>query len=457
MRLSAIILAAGEGKRMLSSIPKALHCLAGKPLLEHVVETAQKIIADEIFVVYGHGGEQVRKKLKHLPVTWVKQAKQGGTGHAVLQVLPQLKSDHRALILYGDTPLISTKTLSKFLDETPENSVGWLTSHIDDPFGLGRIVRDEDQNPVKIVEEKDATEQQKAICEINTGVCLVPVDHLRKWLPNLGNNNAQKEYYLTDIFAMALADGVRIVTTSAESTTETLGINSNDQLAFLERVFQRELAKKYMQEGLTLLDPSRFDVRGTLTFGKDVVVDINVIIKDEVSIGSNCYIGPNVILRDVVVGDNVEINANSVIDSATIGNHCFIGPFSRIRPETKIKDGAKIGNFVEIKKSEIGEKSKINHLTYIGDTVMGGGVNIGAGSVTCNYDGVNKHKTIIEDDVFVGSDTKLIAPIKIGKGATIGAGSTITNDVPPKYLTLSRSKQVTIEEWKRPTKDKKKD
>jgi bifunctional UDP-N-acetylglucosamine pyrophosphorylase/glucosamine-1-phosphate N-acetyltransferase len=454
MKLSVIILAAGDGKRMYSDIPKTLHELAGKPLIQHVVDTAQQLKPNNIYVVYGkHGGKQMVEQLNELPVTWVHQPQPLGTGHAAQQVLSLLKPDHRVLVLCGDVPLISAETLATLIKITPESSIGWLTAYVDDPAGLGRILRDDEGNLQAIVEERDANATQKAINEINTGICLLPVKYLSEWLPKLDNKNTQQEYYLTDIFAKALANNIQIVTTQPTSTEEILGVNDKSQLAQLERIWQLNNAKKYMQDGLTLRDPTRFDVRGTLQFGRDVICDVNVMIEGDVVIGDNSYIGPNVYLRNVTIANDVKISANTVIDTAVIAEGCLIGPFARIRPATILQKKVKIGNFVEIKKSEIGEKSKVNHLSYIGDTFIGKNVNIGAGTITCNYDGVNKHKTTIEDDVFIGSSTQLIAPLTVGKNATIGAGSTITDDVPSDDLTLTRAKQITVEGWHKPKKE----
>lgn len=455
MKLSVVILAAGDGKRMYSKISKGLHKLAGKPLLEHVVETAQQLKPNNIYVVYGrNNGEQMMEQLNYLPVTWVHQEEPLGTGHAVQQVLPILNKHHRVLVLCGDVPLITATTLDNLLRATADDAIGWLTARLQDPTGMGRILRDSNENLQAIIEERDATETQKEINEINTGVCLVPVKYLSQWLPEIQKVNAQNEYYLTDIFAMALAKKVHLQIEQAATEAEILGVNNCQQLAHLERIWQLQYANKCMLAGLTLRDPHRFDVRGNLKFGQDVVIDVNVVIEGEVVIGNNCHIGTNVWLRNVVIADNVNISANTVIDSAVIEEGCLIGPFARIRPETVLRKKVKIGNFVEVKKSEIGEHSKVNHLSYVGDTTMGRHVNIGAGTITCNYDGVNKHQTIIEDNVFVGSSTQLVAPLTVGKNATIGAGSTITADVPKDELTLARIKQVTVQGWERPRKEK---
>ena len=452
MSLNIVILAAGKGKRMHSALPKVLHGIAGKPILEHVVNVAQKLKADKIFVIYGHQGDVVQEQLKAFPITWVEQKQQLGTGHAVLQALPFLDDTGRTLVLYGDVPLIAESTLENLLNSTPENEVGWLTAIVENPFGLGRIIRNARGTPKAIVEEKDANDIQKAIKEINTGICVFSNKYLKTWLPDLKNNNKQGEYYLTDLFAKAVEEKVKIHTSNATSMDEILGVNTKAQLAYLERVWQKNNAKKYMQAGLTLRDPNRFDVRGHLTFGQDVIIDVNVVIEGNVSLGDHCMIGPNVILRNVTIADHVTIKANSVIEDSIIDDECIIGPFARIRPKTHLKKKAKIGNFVEVKKSEIGEGTKVNHLSYIGDSIIGKKVNVGAGTITCNYDGAFKHQTVIKDNCFIGSCTQFVAPVTVGAGATIGAGSTITNDAPEGKLTIARSRQVTIESWDRPKK-----
>jgi len=450
MGLSVVILAAGEGKRMHSGLPKCLHRLAGKPLLEHVVRAANFLKPENITVIYGHEGEKLKDSMPKLSVDWVEQSKQLGTGHAVMQALPTLDPNNRVLILYGDVPLITPETLEKLISKTNEESIGWLTAFPKDPSGLGRILRDEDGNPKAIIEEKDATEEQKKLDEINTGICLIPAKYLQQWLPTLKNKNSQKEYYLTDIFSIAVENGINITTVSALSNTEILGINDNQQLAKLERIWQKQTAERLMSQGLTLLDPMRFDIRGYLKFGSDVTIDINVVIEGEVRVGSNCTIEQNVLLRNVTIGNNVTIRANSVLEEAIVGDNCEVGPFARLRPGAELKTKAKVGNFVEIKKSTIGEGSKVNHLSYIGDTEMGKHVNVGAGTITCNYDGLNKFKTEIGDEVFIGSNACLIAPVKIGNKATIGASSAVTRDVPASKLTIARVKQETKENWIRP-------
>lgn len=451
-QLNVVILAAGKGKRMKSDLPKVLHLLAGKSLLEHCYDTAAQLPSPIIQIIYGHGGEQLLRRLSHLKVTWIEQKQQLGTGHAVQQTLPNIQDNHTVLILYGDVPLLGVDTLKSLVAEVNESTLALLTVIMDDPTGYGRIVRNEHAKVLRIVEHKDASDHEKEITEINTGILAVKGKHLKSWLSRLKPNNAQGEYYLTDIIAMAVSDGVTIATQSPSSVLETIGVNDKQQLSFLERAYQQRQADAVMAAGLTLLDPNRFDLRGNLTFGQDSVIDVNVICEGEVALGSRVSIGANCILRDVTLGDDVVVSAFSHIEQATIGNHCRIGPYARIRPETQLGDYSHIGNFVEIKKAKIGEHSKINHLSYVGDANVGSQVNVGAGTITCNYDGANKHLTVIEDNVFIGSDTQLVAPVTIHQGATIGAGSTITRDVPAQELTLSRVKQTTVKGWKRPKK-----
>lgn len=454
MPLSVVVLAAGQGTRMKSSLPKVLHTIGGDPLLLHVVRAAQALDANDITVVYGHGGEQVQAALAKEGLNWVEQAEQLGTGHAVEQAMPLIADNHTVLLLYGDVPLITPETLNQLVAASENNSLALLTADLDDPTGYGRIVRDESNNVLCIVEQKDASTEQLAIQEINTGMLAVRSNELRQWVGRLENDNAQGEFYLTDIVGFAVNDGVNINTTSPGNVMEIEGVNNKRQLAELERAHQLRLANEYMDNGLTLRDPARFDVRGELSFGTDVEIDVNVIIEGKVTLGNRVTIGPNVVLKNITLGDDCHVHANSVIEDSTIGSACEIGPFARIRPETKLADQVKVGNFVEIKKSTIDAGSKINHLSYVGDTTMGSHVNIGAGTITCNYDGANKYQTIIGDNVFIGSDTQLIAPVTVGDGATIGAGSTITRDAAADALTLSRPEQVTKEGWKRPVKKK---
>lgn len=451
MALSIVILAAGMGTRMYSTLPKVLHKLAGKPLLQHVLETAEAL-SDDVMVVYGYGGEAVKEALASFTVRWIFQKEQLGTAHAVSQALPFLNQEGRTLILLGDAPLISLETLKNLLDRVPETSFGWLTTELDNPTGLGRIIRDDDQNPIAIVEEKDATDQEKTIKEISTGVCLIPNRYLQEFLPQIKNNNNQKEYYLPTIFSMAVEKGIHVVTVSAHDQMEAQGINNKVELAQLERAYQLKQAEKLMRAGLTLLDPHRFDLRGQLNFGQDNVLDVNVVLEGQVKLGSRCYIGPNCLLKNVELADDVKIEANSILEEAIIEAHCVIGPFARLRPGTVLKSHAKVGNFVEVKKSMIGQHSKVNHLSYIGDATLGEYVNIGAGTITCNYDGVNKYQTIIGDEAFIGSNTSLIAPIEVGARATVGAGSAVSKTVSAEELTLTRAKQIIIKNWKRPVK-----
>lgn len=438
MPLHIIILAAGQGKRMRSALPKVLHTLAGKPLLHHVVSTAEQLKPTGVYIVYGHGGKQVQAKSQHLSIQWVEQVQQLGTGHAVVQAMPFIHDESRVLVLVGDTPLINPETLRKLLSNTPESAVGVVTVQMPDPTGLGRIVRDANDKVIGIVEEKDANDQQRQLKEINTGIIVVPAKQLRRWLSEVKNNNTQGEFYLTDIIQLAAKEGIEINTMSATSHYEVQGINDRIQLALLERYYQQQSSEQLMRDGVTLLDPNRFDLRGELQAATDVTIDINVVIEGKVIIGEGCYIGPHCILRDVTLGKNVVVKSHSVMEESVIGDDCIIGPFARLRPGTQLASNAHIGNFVEVKKSKIGKGSKINHLSYVGDAIVGSKVNIGAGTITCNYDGVNKHQTIIEDNVFIGSDTQLIAPVTIGSGAVIGAGSTVTKDAPEDAITVTQ-------------------
>ena len=452
MDLSVVILAAGQGTRMRSRLPKVLHPLAGRPLLEHVVETGLELSPEKVIVVYGHGGEQVRDRLAHLPVQWVEQKEQQGTGHAVQQALPVIPAQDLVLVLYGDVPLISSDTCRRLLDIAAHDQLALLTVELEDPTGYGRIVRDEGGSVYCIVEEKDANEEQRRIREVNTGFMAMTRERLEGWLCGLDCNNAQGEFYLTDIVAKAVRDGVPVETVSVGDVIEVLGVNDRRQLAELERRYQRMQAERLMSEGVTLLDPARFDLRGTLEHGLDVTIDVGVVLEGTVRLGDGVRIGPHVVLKACTVGEGAVIEAHSHLEQAEIGPRCAVGPFARIRPGTVLAEGAKVGNFVEIKKAVVGEGSKINHLSYVGDATVGNRVNIGAGTITCNYDGANKHRTVIGDEAFIGSDTQLVAPVTVGEGATIGAGSTITRDAPAGRLTLSRSKQITVENWKRPQK-----
>jgi bifunctional UDP-N-acetylglucosamine pyrophosphorylase/glucosamine-1-phosphate N-acetyltransferase len=436
--LNVVILAAGKGKRMYSDLPKVLHPLAGKALLAHVIDTSRQLGAARICVVYGHGGELVRETLDAPDLNWARQEPQLGTGHAVLQAMPALAGTTAStLVLYGDVPLTRAATLQRLIDAAGGDALGLLTAHLDNPHGYGRIVR-VDGKVVRIVEEKDADDAERAIREINTGILVAPTAALARWLPGLGNRNAQGEYYLTDIVALAVAEGMPVVTAHPDAGWETEGVNSKVQLAQLERVYQRNLAERLLEQGVTLADPSRIDVRGELVCGRDVSIDVNCVFEGR-----------------VVLGDGVRIKANCVLEDAVVGAGSIVGPFARLRPGTELGSDVHIGNFVEVKNSTIADHSKANHLAYVGDATIGSRVNVGAGTITCNYDGANKFRTVIEDDVFIGSDTQLVAPVTVGRGATLGAGTTLTRDAPPDQLTVSRAKQVSIPGWKRPIKKKK--
>jgi len=455
-QLSVVILAGGSGTRMQSNLPKVLHQVGGKALLDHVIDAVLPLKPAKIFGVYGHMGETVREAMAHRDsqVTWVEQKERLGTGHAVLQVLPLLDPSHQVLVLCGDVPLIGTETLQHLLDATNENQLGILTANVPRPFGLGRIIRDEYMKVLGIVEEKDATDVQKQITEINTGIYCVSAGLLKKWLPTLSNKNAQKEYYFTEVVTMACKDKIPVSVARPRRIEETYGTNTRIELATLERIYQKWQCDALMLKGVTMQDPRRVDIRGVVTPAKDCVIDVNVILQGKVKLGENCRIGANCILENVQLDKNVVIHPNTFIQNAEIGEGCIVGPFARIRPETKLAKNVHIGNFVELKNASLAEGAKANHLSYLGDVTIGKNVNIGAGVITCNYDGANKHKTTIEDNVFVGSDVQLIAPVTLKKGATIGAGTTIVKDVPAGKLTVSRAKQVTIEGWKRPKKDK---
>ena len=449
--IHGIILAAGKGSRMHSSKPKVLHKIAHLTLLEHVLAQAKQT-CEHIHVVYGHGAEQVKKSLDDDKLNWVLQKQQLGTGHAVEQAMPDIDDQSISVILYGDVPLIQKQTLAKLIDESVKTGFALITVKLDNPSGYGRIIRNAENQITAIVEHKDANEEQLKVSEVNTGIMAINTALLKKYLSQLDSNNSQGELYLTDTIEMAVSDGVDVSSVEAENEFEVAGVNDKKQLAELERIMQKNMADKMMAEGLTIKDPNRFDCRGELSFGQDCEVDINVIIEGEVTLGNEVSIGPNCYIKNSTIGEGVQILPNSVIEGAFIDDGATIGPFARVRPEAKIGKGAKIGNFVEVKKSTIGAGSKVSHLSYVGDTTMGDNVNIGAGVITCNYDGVNKHQTEIGDDVFVGSDTQLIAPVNVGDGANIGAGSTITKDVPENQLTLSRAKQTTLKNWKRPVK-----
>lgn len=437
---------------MRSNQPKVLQPLGDRPLLARVVETASTLSPNRIDVVYGHGGELVQSALGYLGVKWVRQAEQLGTGHAVDQAMQDIPDDASVLVLYGDVPLISQATLQNLVNAAGSDALALLTVSMQDPAGYGRILRDDNHQVVGIVEEKDASTSQRSICEVNTGLLCAPAALLRDWLAHLDNANAQGEYYLTDIVALATAGGVRVVAEQAGSAGEVQGINNKSDLAVAERELQRLNAENAMASGITLRDPARFDLRGQLIGGSDTVIDVNVVFEGEVRLGDNVHIGPNCFLRNCEIGEGTRVLANTVIEHAKIGARCQIGPFARLRPDTELADHSKIGNFVETKKVQLGEGSKINHLSYIGDARLGAGVNVGAGVITCNYDGVNKHQTVIGDGAFIGSDCQLVAPVEIGPGATIGAGSTVTKNAPAGELTISRARQATVAGWKKPVK-----
>ena len=448
--MNVVILAAGQGKRMRSDLPKVLHRLGGRPLLAHVLDTARELGAKKFCIVYGHGGESVREALDSADIVWIRQEPQLGTGHAVLQTLTFLDPAAPTLVLYGDVPLIGTATLSR-LCELAGEGLGVLTVDLADPAGYGRIVR-EDGTIRRIVEERDASEDELAIGEANTGFLVAPTQALARWLPGLGNNNAQGEYYLTDIVALAIGEGMAVATTQPGQPWEVLGVNSKVQLAELERIHQRNNALLLMEQGVTLADPERIDVRGELDCGRDVSIDVNCVFEGRVELGDRVEVGAHCVLKHARVGPGSRIAPFSHIEDAEIGPNCSVGPYARLRPGAKLGEDVHVGNFVEVKNSMVGDRSKANHLAYIGDATVGKNVNIGAGTITCNYDGASKHRTVIEDDVFIGSDTQLVAPVTVGRGATLGAGTTLTQDAPPDKLTISRARQATVPGWKRPVK-----
>lgn len=453
MSTSIIILAAGQGKRMHSAKPKVLQTLAGRPMLQHVIDISRRLGAEDICVVYGHGGDDVRAAFAHEDIRWALQEEQKGTGHALQQAMPEMPDVNRVLVLYGDGPLLRGSTLQNLLSRCGDNDIAVLTVELDDPFGYGRIVR-EDGVVLKSVEEKDASDTEKSIKEINTGVICCPADKLKAWLGNLSNDNSQGEYYLTDIVGMAVADGTVVHGVITNDRVETMGINDRRQLAEAERALQRRLVEELMDQGVAFADPDRVDIRGNLTCGQDVFIDVNAIFEGDVSLGDNVKVESNNVIRDCRIGSGSVIHPNCHFDNATMGSDCEIGPFARLRPGAELGNEVHIGNYVEIKKSTVADGSKINHLSYIGDSTIGKKVNIGAGTISCNYDGVNKHRTIIGDGAFIGSGVELVAPVEIGAGATIGAGSTISKPAPADKLTLERAKQVTVRGWKAPVKNK---
>jgi bifunctional UDP-N-acetylglucosamine pyrophosphorylase / glucosamine-1-phosphate N-acetyltransferase len=453
--LDVVILAAGEGKRMKSSLPKVLQPLAGRALLRHVIDTARTLAPSAIHVVYGHGGERVRTALLDEGVSWTLQAERRGTGHAVQQAMPHIPDDHRVLILYGDVPLISRATLVKLLEPAAARQLSLLTVHLTDPQGYGRIIRNARGLVQKIVEQKDATRAQLAIQECNTGVLVAPAQRLRGWLGRLRTDNAQGEHYLTDVVALAVRDGEPARALMAEDAREVLGVNDKAQLAALEAVCRERRAQELMRAGVTLADPARLDVRGTLAHGSDVFIDVNAVFEGKVTLGDRVRIGAGCVIRDSEIGADTEVFAHCVIDGALVGPGCSIGPFARLRPQAMLAEGVHIGNFVEVKNSRFGEKSKANHLAYVGDADVGSRVNIGAGTIVANYDGARKNRTTIGDDVHTGSNSVLVAPIVVGAGATVAAGSTVTHSVPEGKLTIARARQVTVEGWRRPVKPEK--
>ena len=452
--MNIVILAAGQGKRMHSNLPKVLHPIAGKALVSHVIDTARSLSPQTLCLVYGHGGDAVRTTLAAPDLAWALQEPQLGTGHAVQQALPHLKGDGTTLVLYGDVPLIQAETLKRLL-QAAQDALAILTVELDDPSGYGRIVRNAKGEVVRIVEQKDSTPEERAVREINTGIMALPTARLGEWLGRLSNNNAQKEYYLTDIVSMAVADGLPIHTANPKHAWEVLGVNSKVQLAELERIAQRNTAEQLMESGVRLADPARFDVRGELVCGRDVFIDVNCVFEGKVVLDEAVEVGPNCVIRNARIGAGTRLAAFTHIEDAVVGPDGRIGPFARLRPGTELAEDVHVGNFVEIKKSTISAHSKANHLAYIGDATIGSRVNVGAGTITCNYDGANKFQTIIEDDAFIGSDTQLVAPVKVGRGATLGAGTTLTKDAPADTLTISRAKQLSIPGWKRPAKIKK--
>jgi len=452
MQLSVVILAAGQGKRMNSDLPKVLQPLAGQPLLQHVIRTARALDPTSIYVVYGHGGAQVQAALSHEPVEWILQAEQLGTGHAVMQAMCVIPDGHCVLVLYGDVPLIRTPCLKKLTALADEGALAVLSVAVDDATGYGRIIRAADGRVSAIVEHKDASPEQLQIREINSGIMAAPAGRLREWLLGLGRNNSAREFYLTDVVAGAVRSDDRVEAVRTPRAAEVTGVNDKIQLAQVEALYRRERAEELMLAGATIADPARIDIRGDIKVGRDVFIDVNTLLIGSVQLAAGVKIGPNCIVSDAQIGAGTEIFANSIVDHAEVGENCRIGPFARVRPDTVLHRDVHVGNFVEIKSSEIGVGSKANHLAYVGDSRIGKGVNVGAGSITCNYDGHNKWPTVIEDGAFIGSGSMLVAPVRIGAGATIGAGSTITENSPGGTLTLTRARQTTIPGWTRPAK-----
>jgi bifunctional UDP-N-acetylglucosamine pyrophosphorylase/glucosamine-1-phosphate N-acetyltransferase len=451
MPLDVIVLAAGQGKRMRSDLPKVLHSIAGRPLLAHVLDAARALEPRKTVVVHGHGAEKVRAAFAEAPVEWVLQAEQLGTGHAVQQAMAKVGDDADILILYGDVPLVRTESLRRLV-EAGREGVAVMTTELDDPRGYGRIVRNAKDGVERIVEEKDATDGERAIREVNAGFMALAGRRLAGWLGKIGNKNAQKEYYLTDVVTLAVKEGVRVSAVKVADPTEVAGVNSKAELAQLERALQRSRAQQLMEEGVSLADPARIDVRGELACGRDVGIDVNCVFEGAVRLADGVRIGPNCVLRNVTVGPGSEVLAFSHLDDAEVGARCRVGPYARLRPGASLGEDVHIGNFVEVKASRLGQHSKVNHLSYVGDAEIGARVNVGAGTITCNYDGAAKHRTVIEDDCFIGSDATLVAPVRIAKGSYIGAGSTISKDTPAGQLTVGRARQVSIPGWKPPKK-----
>ncbi len=452
--MNIVILAAGMGKRMNSDLPKVLHALAGKPLLSHVLDTARSLNPGKLIVVYGHGGEQVQEKIKGSDLVFVRQSPQLGTGHAVMQAVPLLDESMPTLVLYGDVPLIGCTSLSRLVQVAGADRLGILTADLDDPTGYGRIIR-ENGHIKRIVEQKDGNQEELAVNEINTGIMVIPTVPLKRWLSSLSNDNVQGEYYLTDIVGKAVAERIEVTSAQPDAIWETLGVNSKKQLAVLERIYQKNMADELLDMGVGLADSSRIDIRGSLTCGRDVFIDVNCVFEGNVVLADGVSIGANCVIRDCEIEKNAEVRPFCHLEGAKIGAASLIGPYARLRPGAQLGEEVHIGNFVEIKNSLIAARSKANHLAYVGDSTVGSRVNIGAGAITCNYDGANKHRTVIEDDAFIGTNCELVAPVKVGRSATVGAGTTLTKDVPAGSLTVSRAKQTTINDWKRPEKEKK--
>ena len=457
MTLAVVTLAAGKGSRMKSDLPKVLHTLAGKPMLGHVLDSAAQLDQAVQHVVIGHGAEKVQQMFEGADVHWAMQTEQKGTGHAVAQAMPEVAEEATVLVLYGDVPLISTETLSALLAETHHHAddpggLALLTVELNDPTGYGRIVRDDAGNIQAIVEHKDATEEQRAICEVNTGILAASASHLNRWLPSLSSNNAQGEYYLTDIVAMAVEEGTAVRAIFASSEEEVQGVNDRVQLAHLERVYQFQVAENLLRQGVAMADPARIDVRGELIVGRDVFIDVGCVFEGKVTLEDGVKIGPNCVIKSAHLGTGTRVEAFSLVEEATTASECVVGPYARLRPGAELAEQAKVGNFCEIKKSFVGKGSKVNHLTYVGDAEIGEDVNVGAGTITCNYDGVNKYKTIIGDGAFIGSNSALVAPANIGAGVTVAAGSVITSPVDDNQLAVARGRQRNIADWKRPEK-----